>query len=205
MTGWCEDSWTESCRRFSPFTTARPSCGTERAQKNGTPIAYDHRAQKAEQLLASPSIESVLPASGGVQLLGIEPLEEHARRLAAVLTPARGPRGSSRAHLKRLSEHARALRDVYTALAEDIRRGEPASPAAEWLLDNFHLISATVRDIRHDVPPSFYRRLPALADDEFGLKPHVRAAGSRERRELPLSRETPVARTCRPLPATRGP
>ena len=25
-------------------------------------------------------------------------------------------------------------------------------PAAEWLLDNFHIISAAARDIRHDLP-----------------------------------------------------
>jgi cyclic beta-1,2-glucan synthetase len=114
-------------------------------------------------------------ASRGVELLGIEPLEEHARRLAVVLTPVRRPRGSSRAHLKRLDEHARVLREVYTALAEDVRRGEPAAPAAEWLLDNFHIISATLRDIRNDVPPSFYRRLPRVADDEFAGLPRVLA------------------------------
>jgi cyclic beta-1,2-glucan synthetase len=113
------------------------------------------------------------PASGGVELLGIEPLEEHARRLAAGLTPVLRRRGSNRAYLKRLDAHARALREVYTALTEDVRRGEPAAPAAEWLLDNFHIISATLRDIRNDVPPSFYRRLPSVADDEFAGLPRV--------------------------------
>ena len=40
----------------------------------------------------------------------------------------------------------RALRAVYTTLAD--RRGHEAmSPAAEWLLDNFHLVSAAARDI----------------------------------------------------------
>jgi len=113
------------------------------------------------------------PASGGVELLGIEPLEEHARRLAAGLTPVLRRRGSGRAHLKRLDAHARVLREVYSALTEDVRRGEPAAPAAEWLLDNFHVISATLRDIRNDVPPSFYRRLPSVADDEFAGMPRV--------------------------------
>jgi cyclic beta-1,2-glucan synthetase len=52
----------------------------------------------------------------------------------------------------------RALREVYTALAEDARQ-EAMSPAAEWLLDNFHIISAASRDIHHDLPPSFFKRL----------------------------------------------
>ena len=114
-------------------------------------------------------------ATGRVELLGIEPLEEHARRLAAVWTPFRRRRGGGRAHLRRLDAHARVLRDVYRTLADDVRRGEPAAPAAEWLLDNFHTISATIRDIRHDVPASFYRRLPTIADDEFAGLPRVYA------------------------------
>ena len=111
--------------------------------------------------------------SGAIELLGLEPLEEHARRLAAAWTPLRQMRGGSRVHLSRLDHHARVLRRVYTALAEDVRRGDPATPAAEWLLDNFHTISATIRDIRHDVPASFYRRLPSVADDEFAGLPRV--------------------------------
>ncbi|HEY6360870.1 MAG TPA: hypothetical protein VIX63_07175, partial [Vicinamibacterales bacterium] len=105
--------------------------------------------------------------SGGIELLGIERLEEHARRLAALLTLARRRRGSGRAHLRRLKENTRALSATYTALAADVRRGEAASPAAEWLLDNFHIVSAASRDIVRDLPPSFFRRLPSIAGDEF--------------------------------------
>jgi cyclic beta-1,2-glucan synthetase len=113
-------------------------------------------------------------ASGGLELLGIEPLEEHARRLAALLSLARRRRGSGRAHLRRLKQDARALRETYTALAEDARR-ESVSPAAEWLLDNFHIISAATRDIHHDLPPSFFRRLPRVATDEFAGLPRIYA------------------------------
>jgi cyclic beta-1,2-glucan synthetase len=113
-------------------------------------------------------------AGGGLELLGIEPLEEHARRLAALLSLARRRRGNGRAHLRRLKQDARVLRDTYRALAEDARR-ESVSPAAEWLLDNFHMISAVVRDIHHDLPPSFFRRLPLVATDEFAGLPRVYA------------------------------
>src|SRR5690349_10972240 len=88
----------------------------------------------------------------GEHLLGIELLEEHARRLAALLSIAPRHRGGSCAHLRQLNGHMRALRDVYTALAADARE-EAMSPAAEWLLDNFHVISAAARDIHHDLPP----------------------------------------------------
>jgi cyclic beta-1,2-glucan synthetase len=111
---------------------------------------------------------------GGLELLGIDLLEEHARRLAALLSLARRRRGSSRAHLRRLNDDARALRTVYMALADDARQ-ESVSPAAEWLLDNFHIISAAARDIHHDLPSSFFRRLPTIATDEFAGLPRVYA------------------------------
>src|SRR5512134_3144613 len=88
---------------------------------------------------------------GGVELLSVDLLEEHARRLAALLSidPRGGVRG--RAHLRQVSANMQALRRVYNALAEEARR-ESMSPAAEWLLDNFHIVSAAARDIQHDVP-----------------------------------------------------
>src|SRR4029450_6783978 len=87
--------------------------------------------------------------TGSIELLGIEPLEQHARRLAALLTVSHGRRLGGTSHLKALREHSRALRAAYTSLAEDATRGEPSSPAAEWLLDNFHIVIAALRDITH--------------------------------------------------------
>ena len=95
-------------------------------------------------------------ADGGMELLGIEPLEEHARRLAALLTVSIRGRVNGGAHLRRLDGHMRALRQVYVGLTDAARRGEQPSPAGEWLLDNFHIISAAARDIHHDLPPAFF-------------------------------------------------
>ena len=112
---------------------------------------------------------------GSIELLGIEPLEQHARRLAALLTVSHGRRRGGRTHVKALREHSRALRAAYTSLAEDATRGEPSSPAAEWLLDNFHIVIAALRDINHDLPPTFFRRLPRVAADEFAGLPRIYA------------------------------
>ena len=115
-------------------------------------------------------------AAGGIELLGIELLEEHARRLAALFTVARRPpRSSSRAHLRRLKQNRQRLSSIYTALSDDARRGEPPSPAAEWLLDNYHIVSAAARDVVRDLPPSFFRRLPRIAADEFEGTPRIYA------------------------------
>ena len=113
-------------------------------------------------------------STGAEELLNVELLEEHARRLAALLSIAPTGRGIGRAHLRQVKEHMRALRAVYTDLADDEQR-EGVSPAAEWLLDNFHIISAAVRDIQHDLPPAFFKRLPRVAADEFAGLPRIYA------------------------------
>ncbi len=116
------------------------------------------------------------PAARPDEFLGLEPLEAHARRLAARLTAGRQRRGAAgRAPLARLTGHTAALRQAYTALAEDARRGEPLSPAAEWLLDNFYIITAAARDIHHDLPTSYFRRLPITAGDEHAGLPRIYA------------------------------
>ena len=71
----------------------------------------------------------------GLELLGIAPLEEHARRLAALLSIARGRRGNGRAHLRRLSKDARVLRNVYTALADEAGRDGDSPAAAAPAMD----------------------------------------------------------------------
>jgi len=101
------------------------------------------------------------------ELLGVERLEERARTLAAGYTLARNPKRGPPRLLRRLSEHARVLRQAYRILASDVRLGEPIAPAAEWLLDNFHLVEGEMREVRHHLPSRFYRELPKLATREL--------------------------------------
>jgi cyclic beta-1,2-glucan synthetase len=34
------------------------------------------------------------------------------------------------------------LRAAYLSMAEDVHRGDFVTPAAEWLLDNYHLVAS---------------------------------------------------------------
>ena len=54
-----------------------------------------------------------------------------------------------------------------------IREEGPITPAAEWLVDNFHVVDEVVRQIREDLPPGFYRQLPKLADGALQGYPRV--------------------------------
>nr|MDQ3070995.1 hypothetical protein [Acidobacteriota bacterium] len=58
------------------------------------------------------------------------------------------------------------LRAAYRTLADDVRTGQFVGTAAEWLLDNFHLVTAEVTHIRKDLPRTYYRELPTLAARE---------------------------------------
>ena len=52
-------------------------------------------------------------------------------------------------------------------MAEDVHKGEFVTPAAEWLLDNYHLVASEIRDVRQNLPRGYYRELPKLATREL--------------------------------------
>src|SRR5260221_11566543 len=81
------------------------------------------------------------------ELLSIERLEERALALAASFTIDPSPRRPARDIFLRFDDNARVLRDAYRTLADDVRTGQFVTSAAEWLLDNFHLVTSGIRDI----------------------------------------------------------
>ena len=97
------------------------------------------------------------------ELLGIERLDERALSLAARFTVDTARRRRARSIFPRFEENARALRDAYSDLAADVHDGHFITAAAEWLLDNFHLVTAEILDIRQNLPRTYYRELPSLA------------------------------------------
>src|SRR5690606_10075263 len=58
-------------------------------------------------------------------------------------------------------------------------RSEPIeSYAGEWFLDNYYLVRAAVRQVEQDLPPAFYRKLPADAGAPDAA-PHVYGLATR--------------------------
>jgi len=101
------------------------------------------------------------------EILNIERLEERAKGLAASFTVTRNPRRRARRFFPRLRDNARVLREAYRIMADDVHRGVAVSPAAEWLLDNFHLIETEIRGILHTLPRQYYLELPKLASRDL--------------------------------------
>ena len=54
-----------------------------------------------------------------------------------------------------------------------MREERVITPAAEWLVDNFHIAEEQIREIRDDLPPGYYRQLPKLADGPLAGYPRV--------------------------------
>jgi cyclic beta-1,2-glucan synthetase len=100
------------------------------------------------------------------ELLSIERLDERAQSLAASLTIDPSPGHRARNIFPRFNDNAHVLRDAYRTLADDVRTGQFVTAAAEWLLDNFHLVTTEIRDVRQHLPGSYYRQLPTLASRE---------------------------------------
>jgi len=75
--------------------------------------------------------------------------------------------------LGRLKDNAAALLAAYQDSAKSLKAGHPITPAAEWLLDNFHTVDAQLRQIKADLPPDYYRQLPKLQDGPFAGYPRV--------------------------------
>lgn len=74
---------------------------------------------------------------------------------------------------KRLDDNAATLLAAYRASAAELEDGRGIEPAAEWLLDNYHVVEDQIRQIRNDLPPGFYRQLPKLADGPLAGYPRV--------------------------------
>ncbi len=112
------------------------------------------------------------PAPARAELFGIERLEGHAASLAAAQgVTRRPPFVLSLQH--RLTQNAKVLLAAYRASAAELVEGRDVVPAAEWLLDNYHLVEAQVRGVRVDLPAGYYRQLPKLADGPFAGYPRL--------------------------------
>jgi cyclic beta-1,2-glucan synthetase len=106
------------------------------------------------------------------ELFSVERLEVHARSLAAAQAITARPSRALSLH-RRLSDNESVLLEAYTDVARAIEAGAGITPAAEWLIDNFHVVEKQIRDIRADLPPGYYRQLPKLAGGPLSGYPRV--------------------------------
>ena len=110
------------------------------------------------QATLSPELKEPIRA----EIFGVERLEQHAESLAAAQI-VNGDLRRGRLLTPRVLENGRVLVESYRTIARAIREERTITPAAEWLVDNFHIVDEQLREIIDDLPPGYYRQLPKLA------------------------------------------
>ena len=131
-------------------------------------------AAPAADPFADLLIDPHSPGPIRAELFGLERLEEHARRLAAVCTLAPARRANSPL-LRRFAENGRFLVRAHERIVEGGQRDEDRGLAAEWLLDNFHIVEEVLREVQKDLPSGYDEELPKLAVEPARGYPRVHA------------------------------
>jgi cyclic beta-1,2-glucan glucanotransferase len=122
----------------------------------------------------TPNADDLLAGPLRGELLGAEHLAERSRAVARAQRIAKRRRGRPPARLlQRLSSTRRILDDAYERLTAAAARGADIGPAADWLLDNFHVVQEHVREVHESLPRQYYRELPALASGSLAGYPRV--------------------------------
>ncbi|HUB27943.1 MAG TPA: glucoamylase family protein [Tepidisphaeraceae bacterium] len=106
------------------------------------------------------------------ELFSVGQLERHAKSLAGWHRLAVTARARNRL-LLRLHENQSVLANEYERMIESVRRGTRGTPAAEWFLDNYHLIEEQIRTARLHLPRRYQSELPQLANGPSAGFPRV--------------------------------
>lgn len=106
------------------------------------------------------------------ELFSAERLEQHAESLAAAQTVAQ-KLVPGRPLVPRVVENGRVLLQAYRTVARAIQEERLITPAAEWLVDNFHIVDEQLREIVDDLPTGYYRKLPKLDSGPLQGYPRV--------------------------------
>ena len=108
------------------------------------------------------------------ELFGAQRFEEHGRSLAQAQTVRSSKSwGESLSFFPRVEDNIAALRLAYDYVATLSQSGQYVTPAAEWLLDNFHLVEAQLQQIHEGVPRRYYADLPKLTGQPLEGLPRV--------------------------------
>ena len=106
------------------------------------------------------------------EIFGLQRFAQHGRSLGATHRAERG-RIVASTFFPRLRSNIHALREAHRYIGVQAKTGYDISPAAEWLLDNFHLIEAQLKEVNDGLPHRYYRTLPVLVDEPLQGLPRI--------------------------------
>lgn len=106
------------------------------------------------------------------EVFGIARLEGHARSLAHAQRIIKDPR-KGKALTSRIKENKVVLEYVYHHILNAVKNKYGITSAAEWMVDNFHIIRAQLKDIQDHLPSEYYRELPKIAEGPLAGLPRI--------------------------------
>ena len=116
------------------------------------------------------SIQSILDVQRGVldppirsEIFGPQRFAEHGHSLGRTHVGAEVQSRTTN-FFPRLDLNILRLRQSKQFIGERAASGYEISPAGEWLLDNFHLIEAQLKEIHEGLPKRYFSQLPILTD-----------------------------------------
>lgn len=128
---------------------------------------------------ASAALCAILDAARGPvqppirsEIFGLQRFAQHGRSLGDTHRVSR-TRMRVPTFYPRLRSNIQALREAHRYIGVQAATGYDVSPAAEWLLDNFHLVEAQLTQIREGLPRRYFRELPVLVDVPLAGLPRV--------------------------------
>src|SRR5665647_1015394 len=137
--------------------------------------------RKLERLMpdAPQALRDMLNGSRGAvqppirsEIFGPQRFAQHGRSLGETHRATRASPFAA-TFFPRLKRNICALREAHQYIGVQASTGYDISPAAEWLLDNFHLIEAQLEEIHDSLPRSYFRALPMLQDEPLAGLPRV--------------------------------
>ena len=128
-------------------------------------------APRALRTLLAPERGPLLPPIRS-EIFGPERFAQHGRSLGLTHQAVR-PHAREATFFPRLRSNIGSLRLAHAYLGLREAGGDDISPAAEWLLDNFHLIEAQLLAIHDGLPRSYFRSLPVLQDEPLAGLPRI--------------------------------
>ena len=106
------------------------------------------------------------------EIFGLQRFAQHGRSLGETHRVATS-RSSPTTFSPRLQNNIAMLREAHHYIGIQASSGYDIVPAAEWLLDNFHLIEAQLKEIHEGLPRSYFRTLPMLIDPPLAGLPRI--------------------------------
>ena len=106
------------------------------------------------------------------EIFGLQRFAQHGRSLGATHRATALGSGTT-VFFPRLRDNLAVLRLAQHYIGSQAASGHDISPAAEWLLDNFHLVEAQLKAIRDGLPKRYFRALPVLQDPPLAGLPRI--------------------------------